>query len=161
MSTIKYTRNTDGNFVCPHCNVVKNKQNTMHYHIKRNHEKNFPFECKQCSENPKFLQRSSYLHHLATNHPENPHPTETEKNQYATTEFACPCCTHKTHTKANVIIHYARTHCNEWIPSYAKDTNCTGCMKTFHSSSAYLYHSVSCFLKNATPDQANTLSRIK
>ena len=104
MSTIKYTRNTDGHFVCPHCNVVKNKQNTMHYHIKRNHEKNFPFECKQCSENPKFLQRSSYLHHLATNHPENPHPTETEKNQYATTEFACPCCTHKTHTKANVIM---------------------------------------------------------
>jgi len=154
----KYLKNKDGDFVCPHCNVVKKKQNTMHYHIKRNHEQDFPYECKQCLNVPKFLQRSSYLHHLATNHPENPHPTETEKNQYAAIQYSCPSCKHATHTKANIVIHYVRTHC-PGIPSYSKDP-CTGCKKTFRSSSAYLYHAYSCLL-NKNGDHSNILSLTK
>jgi len=153
----KYTKNKDGEFVCPHCSVVKKKQNTMHYHIKRTHEQNFPYECKQCETTPKFLQKSSYLHHLATIHPENPHPSDKDTNQYAAVQFSCPSCEHKTHTKSNIVIHYVRTHCS-WIPTYAKDEPCQNCKKTFRSSSAYLYHAHTCF---ESPNHENILSLIK
>lgn len=156
----KYTRNSEGCFVCPYCNEVKRKQNTMHYHIRREHEQDLPFQCKQCDNQPKFLQKSSYLHHLATSHKENPHPSENEKNQYATIMFNCPSCEHSTHTKANTIIHFARSHC-PWIPSYVKNEPCKGCKKVFQSSSAYLYHATSCLKSEASNDQMNILSRIK
>lgn len=153
----KYTRNADGHFVCPYCSDVKKKQNTMHYHIKRVHDKILPFQCKQCEDQPKFLQKSSYLHHLATSHPENPHPSEQEKNMYAEIVYNCTACSQSSHTKANVIIHYARTH-SDWIPPFVKDEPCSSCNKVFQSSSAYLYHSVSCF---KGPDQLNMVSRAK
>lgn len=159
-STNKYLKNADGDFVCPHCKVVKKKQNTMHYHIKRQHEQNFPYECKQCEDSPKFLQKSSYLHHLATNHPENPHPSEKDKNQYATVQFSCPSCTHTTHTKSNIAIHFVRTHCS-WIPPYAKEEACSNCKKEFRSSSAYLYHAFTCYKEKAPANYANMLSLIK
>lgn len=157
----KYTRNNEGHFVCPYCNEVKKKQNTMHYHIKRVHEQNLPFQCNHCEEKPKFLQKSSYLHHLATHHPENPHPSESEKNMYANATFPCTACTHSSHTKANTMIHFARVHSTSWIPPYCKDDPCTSCNKVFQSSSAYLYHALTCFKSHATPDQVNMLSRIK
>ena len=37
----KYQKNANNEFVCPHCQIVKKHQNTMHYHIKRDHEKDF------------------------------------------------------------------------------------------------------------------------
>ena len=157
---VKYTRNSEGCFVCPYCNEIKRKQNTMHYHIRREHEQDFPFQCKQCENQPRFLQKSSYLHHLATVHKENPHPNDQEKNQYATVMFHCPSCEHSTHTKANTMIHFARSHC-PWIPSYTKNEPCKGCTKVFQSSSAYLYHATSCLKASASHDQANMLSRIK
>jgi hypothetical protein len=161
ISVAKYTRDNDGNFVCPYCKETKKKQNTMHYHIKRVHEQDFPFQCKLCPNPPKFLQRSSYYHHLATTHPENPHPSDSETNQYATVTYSCPSCPHATHTKANTLIHYARTHCANWIPSYHKDTPCPGCKKSFQSSSAYLYHAIRCLRSACDADQSNIISRIK
>ena len=166
----KYIRNAEGHFVCPHCPKVTEKQNTMYYHIKKNHEKDLPFECKRCADCPRFLQRTSYLHHLATIHAEDPHPvTESsctedvkkEDNPYAGVSFTCPCCEHSTHTKANILIHFARTHCKEWIPSYEKGSSCSGCNKEFASSSAYLYHAPACFKSRASCDQLNMVSRIK
>ena len=160
----KYQKNTDGEFVCPYCKVVKKKQNTMHYHIRREHEQDFPHECKLCVNKPKFLQRSSFLHHLATNHPDNPHPNEKDANQYAAVQYKCPSCDHSTHTKSNIVIHNVRTHC-PWIPAFVKDTPCTSCNRSFRSSSAYLYHAHACFVKQApansleVPTQENMLSR--
>ena len=151
----KYQKNANDEFVCPHCQVVKKKQNTMHYHIKRDHEKDFPYDCKQCPNKPKFLQRSSYLHHLATNHPDTPHPSERDANPYAKIQFSCPSCEHKTHTKSNLAIHFVRTHCPS-IPNYTKDDPCVNCQKVFRSSSAYLYHASTCFHA-----QESMLSRIK
>lgn len=168
----KYIRNNEGHFVCPHCPKITEKQNTMYYHIKKTHENDLPFECKRCEDCPRFLQRTSYLHHLATIHANDPHPvsenvsetekqTEQEHNPYAGVSYSCPCCEHKTHTKANVLIHFARSHCKDWIPNYEKGCACEGCSKTFASSSAYLYHASACFKKNANDDQLNMLSRIK
>lgn len=157
----KYVRNAEGNFVCPYCKEVKKKQNTMHYHIKRVHEKDLPFQCSQCADQPKFLQKSSYLHHLATSHPENPHPSENERNMYAETKYPCAECSHSSHTKANTLIHYARTHSTSWIPPYSKEEACVSCQKVFQSSSAYLYHALSCFEHRANPNQVNMLSRMR
>jgi len=166
----KYVRNNDGHYVCPHCNEVKEKQNTMYYHIKKQHSQDLPFQCNRCATCPKFLQRSSYLHHLATIHSDNLKLNDKEKeligdsiNPFAKVSFKCPSdgCEHNTHTKANLLIHYARTHAKEWIPVFAKGSACEGCQGSFPSSSAYLYHSIGCFRGRANHDQLNMLSRIR
>lgn len=158
MSTSKYIRNTAGHFVCPHCDKVTEKQNTMYYHIKKNHEKDLPFECTHCEDKPRFLQKSSYFHHLATHHAD-----VCCDNPYAGVKYTCPFseCDHSTHTKANLLIHFARTHCKSWIPAFSKDSSCKQCSKDFNSSSAYLYHCASCLLPTAPADQASMISRIK
>jgi hypothetical protein len=178
-NTTKYIKNADGHFVCPYCAVVKEKQNTMHYHIKTAHTKDLPFECKKCDSHPRFCQRNAYLRHLASVHPDDPHdepnatPTSDSDcgdksaaavaNPYAGVYYTCPApsCEHKSHTKGNVRIHFIRTHCKDWIPAFEKGTPCTGCGKECASSSAYLYHAPTCFKSRATDDQLNMLSRIK
>jgi hypothetical protein len=163
----KYTRNNEGNYVCPHCNKICTKQNTMYYHIKKQHSQDLPFQCDRCEAHPKFLQRSSYLHHLATIHSDDLQLKETETalvgttNPYANSSFTCAVCEHTTHTKSNIQIHVARTHCKDWIPAFVKDDPCEGCQRTFRSSSAYLYHSLGCFQHRATPDQWNIVSRMR
>ena len=166
MSGSKYIRNAEGHFVCPHCDKVTEKQNTMYYHIKKIHTQDLPFQCKLCTDTPRFLQKSSYLHHLATHHPESCTPEECGgTNPYAGVKFTCPCCTHSTHTKANLLIHYARTHCKDWIPGFTKSESgncgCKSCDKTFNSSSAYLYHAVGCMIDSAPEAHAANISRIK
>jgi len=159
----KYIRNADGHFVCPHCGEIKEKQNTMYYHIKKNHDEDLPFVCKKCDDSPRFLQKTAYLHHLAAIHPECP-TEDNEVNPYAGVEYACPFtgCSHKTHTKANTLIHFARNHSKSWIPSFSKDDGgkCSGCAKDFASSSAYLYHSVTCLRNSAPADHSRMLSKI-
>ena len=39
-----YIRNEQGHYVCPECDVVKVKQNTMHYHMTKCRLKNKPVE---------------------------------------------------------------------------------------------------------------------
>lgn len=156
----KYVRNADMEYVCPHCGIVEAKQNTMLYHIQSKHEHKFRFECTRCETNPKFLQRCTYLHHLATIHPENPHVSEEDINPYAGVAYNCPCCIHTTHTKANILIHFARSHCKDWIPAFAKATPCTECGKQFASSSAYLYHAIGCFKMHATEEQRKLASGV-
>ncbi len=186
--TTKYIKNADGHFVCPYCSVVKEKQNTMHYHIKTAHTKDLPFECKKCDSHPRFCQRNAYLRHLASIHPEDPHdatpvatvectdadaeattdkpapaPAPATANPYAGVYYSCPAhsCDHKSHTKGNVRIHFIRTHCKDWIPAFEKGAACTSCGKECASSSAYLYHAPECFKSRATEDQLSMLSRIK
>ena len=157
----KYIRNADGHFVCPHCNVVKAKQNTMLYHIEKKHDEKVRFECKRCTEVQKFLQKCTYLHHLAAVHPDSPHPSDEEKNPYANVYHTCPSCDHKTHTKGNALIHFARVHCEKWVPAFVKNEACKGCAKVYSSSTAYLHHAANCFKGNAPADQLKMLSRIK
>ena len=159
-TTSKYLRNEAGEFVCSHCPKICAKQNTMYYHIKKNHTDDAPFKCEKCVGTPRFLQKSAYLHHCAQVHPET---AKEEPNPYAGVAFSCPAvgCEHSTHTKANILIHYARTHCKEWIPGYSKSAACAGCSKTFASSSAYLYHALTCLKASAPADYSSIISRIK
>jgi predicted RNA-binding Zn-ribbon protein involved in translation (DUF1610 family) len=159
----KYIRNEFNMFVCPHCGITEKHQNTMLYHIESKHEMKHRFECTRCYDTPKFLQKCTYLHHLATVHPDDPHPNEKETNMYAGMKFRCPEpeCMHSTHTKANLRIHFARTHAKSWIPSYVKGKTCTGCSKHFASSSAYLYHSTECFKASASSEHLTMLAQIQ
>lgn len=161
--TSKYMRNAAGEFVCPHCPKVCEKQNTMYYHIKKNHTNDLPFKCEKCVGTPRFLQKSAYLHHCAQVHPEAAAGDAESTNPYVGVSVSCPAtgCGHSTHTKANLLIHYARNHCKEWIPAYSKSAACTGCSKTFASSSAYLYHALTCLKSAAPADYASMISRIK
>jgi hypothetical protein len=160
-ATTKYIKNEAGHYVCPHCDKVTEKQNTMYYHIKKNHAADLPFECTKCEDCPKFLQKTTYLHHLATIHPEDATPAKGVANPYAGVTVHCPSCDHNTHTKANMLIHFARVHCKEWIPAYTKSTPCTHCMKTFGSSSAYLYHAISCLSYLAPKEHMDLAARIR
>ena len=145
MATVTYIRTEDGQFQCPHCQKVCAKQNTMYYHIKKNHTDDHKFVCEHCpaEDARKFIQKSAYLQHIATAHPEM---CKKEENPYIGVCFHCPHsdCGHDAKTKANILVHFARTHCKDWIPAYGKETACIGCQKTFASSTAYLYHAIGC-----------------
>jgi hypothetical protein len=141
-TTTNYIRDEQGNFQCPFCEKKSEKQNTMYYHIKKNHHQDYKYICPHCpGEARKFVQRSAYLQHLANGHPDEAAPTN---NPYIGVSYSCPCCEHTAKTKANILIHYARTHCKDWIPPFTKGMNCKSCDKQFASSTAYLYHAVQC-----------------
>ena len=170
---VKYVKNNEGNYVCPHqsCTKITTKQNTMYYHIMKNHSTTLPFQCNRCANTPQFLQKSGYMNHLATRHADNIKLTDKEKevlggiteNPVAAVSFKCPSpgCTQKTHTKSNMLIHYARTHARDWIPSYVRGESCKRCHNLYASSSAYLYHTLACYNTLIPADQLNIISRIK
>lgn len=153
--TLDYVKNKDGEFVCQHqgCSKCFKRQNTMYYHMKR-HTKDYTYVCAGCDMG--FLQKSAYLHHMAAIHAEN---KEVElkstdntidikvKNPYVGMCFKCPVkdCPFETRTKANALVHYARLHSKDWIPSYNKEaSSCPHCKKAFASAAAYLYHATGC-----------------
>ncbi len=142
-STTTYIRNGNGHFQCPHCPKVCEKQNTMYYHMKKNHCDDSKYVCEFCKEGEdrKFVQKGAYLQHMASMHPETTKETE---NPYAGVSFTCPhpSCDQTAKTKANILVHFARSHCKDWIPAYNK--SCCGCTKEFASSTAYFYHAISC-----------------
>jgi hypothetical protein len=159
--TLTYIRTADNQFQCPHCDKKCEKQNTMYYHIKKIHLQDFKYVCSFCKEGDqmKFVQKCSYLQHLATCHPEHVEKTE-EENPYVGVSRSCPACDHTTHTKANMLVHFARTHCKDWIAPYTKGVQCSGCQKDFASSTAYLYHAIGC-LKPVPESYAKMIEQIK
>lgn len=71
----------------------------------------------------------------------------------------CPKCDHSARTKANLLVHFARTHCTALIPAWNKaEPTCVGCNNSFASATAYYYHAIRCLapsveinLKTTTP----------
>jgi hypothetical protein len=114
--------------------------------MKKNHMDDYKFVCEYCDESvgqKRFVQKSAYQQHVAACHADKVSSTE---NPYAGLQFDChhPDCDHSAKTKANMMVHFARTHCKDWIPVYAKNSGCKGCSKTFASSTAYYYHALGC-----------------
>lgn len=162
MSTVKYIKNELGHFQCSHCNKTCEKQNTMYYHIKKNHSEEFKFTCPHCEDPKHFVQKSAYLQHLASAHAEF---EKEEENPYLTMEFSCPCCDHTAKTKANILVHYARTHARDWVPTFEKNNetkkcSCKGCAKEFPSSTGYYYHAIGC-LTPVPENHAAAIAKIK
>ena len=135
MTTSKYvyTKNEKGEFICPHCDETKKRQNTMFYHMKK-HAGDFTHSCTICSKG--FIQKSGLVQHMAQIHPES----TTDK-----LSWNCPCCEHTCPIKSNLLIHIARRHGSGWIPSATGACTCTGCNKAYSSATAYYYHASKCF----------------
>lgn len=135
--TYTYKKNSDGHYVCPNCGVTKERQNTMHYHMKT-HEGRLPYECNFCSK--QFLQAYTLEIHKKTQH-------EREQNELN----VCPIesCSYKgTVTKSNLLIHFVRKHCSNEADALLSVNNgiyhCTQCKKEMKSSTAFYYHVSSC-----------------
>ncbi len=139
--TYKYIKDAEGNFVCPHCNVTKKNQNTMHYHMKK-HEEQLEHVCKTCNKG--FLQKQTLDLHMKSKHP--------ELVEGKTKKIACPFdgCEFSALTKGNCIIHMLRIHFQDEIKeimNVEEDTkviSCTECKNEFNSSSAFHYHCKGC-----------------
>jgi hypothetical protein len=139
--TITYFKNEDGHFVCPDCNVVKKRQNSMHYHMKK-HLEELDHVCKVCKKG--FLQKQTLDLHVRSKHPE-----QLEQKQ---ARFSCPFddCEFSAITKGNCVIHCLRVHYQEEINEVmiideeTKLICCTGCDDTFTSSGSFYYHCKKC-----------------
>ena len=157
VSSSRYLKNSEGLYCCHWCDKTAVKQSTMFYH-EQSHSDTPSHPCALCDKG--FVQRSSWLRHLATNHPETPHP-EGEENPYATQRFSCPSCDREPmRTKQQLYVHYVRTHCKE-VPAYSKDP-CSRCSVAHNSAGAYLYHVPKCFGITVEANEvvkANTLTQ--
>ena len=132
-----YLRNAAGEFVCPDCDFITPRQNTMFYHMEK-HKGVFKHVCEVCSKG--FIQKSGLTQHMI-----QAHPVEAAAAGYKVTDYACPCCDHTCRVKSNLFIHIARKHGSGWVPAASGTTTCTGCAREFSSATAYYYHAVSCF----------------
>jgi hypothetical protein len=154
-----YFKLESGEFQCKYCEKRTAKQNTMYYHVQTKHVQDFKFVCEHCTDK-KFVQKSAYFQHMAQAHPEIAQQDE-GKNPYVGVSYSCahPECDQSAKTKANILVHFARTHCKDWIPTFSKENGCKCCDKKFSSSTAYFYHAVTSL--NAPGDFATMLAKMK
>lgn len=131
-----YQKNNDGHYVCTICSTVKEKQNTMHYHMKK-HEGKQTYECKSCDK--KFYQKYALDDHTKLNHSTEP-----------LSEIKCPFdkCQQSFIKKEHCRIHIARNHLTKMIAPLiekkldSKIHTCLPCKKDFNSYPAILYHAM-------------------
>lgn len=158
--TIKYIKNDKGDFVCPHCNVVKKNQNTMFYHIKK-HGEQLKHICKSCKK--QFLQKQTLELHIRSKHPDLINE-ETINNK----KFKCPYdnCEFSSLTKGNCLIHFIRVHCQDEVNSImiknndTKTIECSKCHNEFNNSCSFYYHCKSCINFIELNEKYNKLQHI-
>lgn len=145
MPTLKYVRTEDGKFLCPTCGVIKENQNTMHYHMKK-HENSLPYSCKYCKKG--FLQKQTLDFHIRSKHADS----ESAKSGESETVYECPFedCEFSAKTKGNLRTHCIRTHFQEeadqlmLIDEKSGEVGCVECENGFKSKTAYYYHCLDC-----------------
>lgn len=141
--TFKYIKNTEGLFVCHHCQFTAKNQSTMHYHL-AGHDNVLPHKCKHCDQ--RFPQKSVLDIHLKLKHAETLDKNETYK---------CPCngCNYEDIRKGNRLIHFIRVHLKDVVGKLkvkAKNQDdkyvcaCSACDKSFKSSTMFFYHAHTC-----------------
>jgi len=133
-----YQKNDAGLYVCQHCGITKQNQNTMHYHLKT-HEGKLPHECSTC--------KKGFLHATTLElHKKAQHQKDLERM------FKCPmagCPYDGTLTKSNLVIHYVRKHCKEEAAALLDKLEsgayrCNHCDKESKSLTAFHYHAAGC-----------------
>ena len=130
-----YIKNDTGYFVCPHCNIVKQNQNTMFYHYET-HKGKLQYECNICKKD--FSQKKSLELHMISKHS---HAT-VKKNKY---NCVFPNCEFESLTKANRRIHCLRKHFKDEIEEITDTNNeCNICHNLFLSNTAFIYHAIDC-----------------
>lgn len=138
----KYIRNEHGHFVCPTCGEVKEKQNTMYYHMQK-HKDALPFACRHCKK--QFLQKQTLDLHIRSKHADSCSDTSSD-----TSVYECPFdgCQFSSMTKGNLRSHCLRVHFAEETTALLSTANdkisCTSCNKQFNSKGAFYYHCSDC-----------------
>jgi transcription elongation factor Elf1 len=138
----EYQKTDDGSYICPHCNVVKSNQSTMHMHYKANHDGAMKHKCKACNYETAIKQ--TLEKHMIAKHP--------ERLEQPPKMFECPCaagCEFESLTKAGMRSHYLLRHLTKEVNDFfGKGDNgeisCTNCGSDFQSKPAYVYHIVKC-----------------
>ena len=133
----KYQKNEQGEYVCPHCEQTRKKQNTMHYHLQR-HEGTMPYACSMKDCTKKFYQKYALDEHVKLHHSSKP----------VEASIKCPWsdCTNTFHKKEHCRVHIARNHLKDYLAPLiekkkgSKIHTCTTCKKDYNSYPAILYH---------------------
>jgi hypothetical protein len=159
---LKYFKDKDGNFICPHpgCEFTKRNQSTLHYHMKK-HEEQLDHICKICKK--QFLQKQTLELHIYSKHPEL-----VKDSTHSEKKFKCPFdnCEFTALTKGNCIIHCLRVHFQNEINNMMSKNNetktiyCNNCQKNFSSSCAFYYHCKSCMMVDKNEDKYRTFNEI-
>lgn len=148
-----YQKNELGHYVCPHCNETREKQNTMHYHLK-SHEDRLPYKCTHCPMT--FKAKYSLKVHIDTQHEHD-------------TLHKCPiqgCKFKGSPTKSNLLIHFVRIHCklvaNRHLERTEDQYKCTNCDRSMKSLTAFYYHVGLCieFTDDVLREQLNSLKEL-
>jgi len=129
----KYTKNSAGEYSCHICGETREKQNTMHYHLK-SHEDRLAYKCNHCKM--EFKAKYSLEVHINTQH-----------NHIEETLFRCPidnCKFKGSSVKSNLLIHYVRIHCKNEVAQIRNGLICSSCNKESNSLTAFHYHAASC-----------------
>lgn len=155
--TFTYIKNDDGNFVCPDCGVIKKRQNSMHYHMKK-HQDELNHICKACKKG--FLQKQTLDLHIRSKHPEL-----LKQESEPLKRFKCPMddCNFTALTKGNCVIHCLRIHFQEEMKEIMKVHNdtktitCGECDTEFHNSCGFYYHCKDCIVFNQEDDKVQRL----
>lgn len=141
-------------FACPNCDAVKDRQNTMYYHMSKC-TGSTEHVCEHCD----FItvQKRTLELHIQAKHPEEAEDIPKQK------EVCCPMkgCNYTSLTAGNLRVHFMRIHladiCKESVEK--TDTNkhcCTLCAKEFSNSTHYFYHIGPCLIEYK---QVNILQR--
>lgn len=133
----EYVKNEQGHYVCGTCGAIKEKQNTMHYHLQR-HEGVMPYACSMKDCTKKFYQKYALDEHVKLHHSSKP----------VEPSIKCPWseCTNTFHKKEHCRVHIARNHLKEYLAPLiikkkdSKVHTCTQCKKDYNSYPAILYH---------------------
>jgi hypothetical protein len=159
---LKYIKDEEGNFVCPHpgCGFTKRNQSTLHYHMKK-HEEQLDYTCKACKKG--FLQKQTLDLHIRSKHPELVKSETKEEDK-----FKCPFdgCEFSALTKGNCVIHCLRVHFQDEISKIMIKDNetktiwCNECDKEFSSSCAFYYHCKGCLTCNKNNNKYKKLNEI-
>jgi hypothetical protein len=123
----------------------------MYYHILK-HTGTMKHTCPVAGCGKGFIQKSGLTQHM----------NQVHADVVNAPVFSCPCCTHTARQKPNLLIHIGRKHGDGWIPRAvgAGAVLCKGCDKEFQSPTAYYYHAVSCFAKQAPEEIATKLEGV-
>ncbi len=151
-----YIKNENGHFVCPHCAQVREKQNTMYYHM-LTHKGKLPYECTICEKG--FTQKQELTLHMQRRHPEE---CEEEK-PVITCPF--PNCNFSDVRKGNVKTHCMRKHAEKYIKDVIDNSDgyhCNVCEFESRSAAGIFYHLSCCLVQNdIIPAESSFMKRFK
>ncbi len=152
----KYYKNDEGHFICPHCGEIKEKQNTMFYHM-QSHQGQLPYECNICKK--QFVQKQELLLHKQRRHAGI---TEAPPEDL----FVCPWddCDFSDPRKGNIKTHIMRSHARAYITAdmivaTATGYDCGLCKKSCGSITGLYYHFSTCLIDHGAIPPASAVAK--